>query len=427
MSAMLQTVLEASETVSPVPQVFTEIEEEEHLALSGKEVDVEGGKFQLSAKKFHLTYKTHLDHALLLEKLEQACGGELKWYSIVHELGTKRVAYPHTHVAFEATKKVVSRSVTKFDFTTSEGVVIHPNIRVLATDLYVKRVWEYHEKDPVLRTVSVHCPVKAVGWLEKIRDCTSLIEAVQVAGVEPKTVACVLALMNSRDHSQVIPPIVNACSWTLAAPDDFHALFVTGGTGLGKTRWALSRFESPLLVSHLEDLKLYRPDRHDGIVFDDMSFTSLSPQVAIHLLDWEMPRTFNVKHGSVTIHAETRKIFTSNDEFYQVFPVMTDKVMAACRRRCPVIHIHGKTYDEFAERSEDAQPEEGALSFPMLDEYQGDFDSLPDMDYGIRVPEPTGKARVAGCYADTFTVGAKRVASAMHPHVLGADGLPMPL
>lgn len=311
-----------------------------------------GKKFQMCGKKFHLTYAGHLDHQQLLAFLKTAAGGKLKWYSIVWEIGTKTVDYPHTHVAFESGQKITSRSCKKFDFQPGPdalGVIlpiVHPNIRMLTTDEYVSRTWKYHEKAPIKRTVSDFCPVRSKNWMVDLQKCSSLSEACEICSVAPRTVACVQALMNARDSSQIIPDIVGQCSWTLTAPSGWKVLFLTGGTGLGKTRWALAQFNSPLLVSHLEDLKLFRQGQHDGIVFDDISFAHLTSTVGIHLLDWEMPRTLNVKHGSVTIPAETRKIFTSNSTLADTFPPATDKVYEAYERRVKVIRLTGKTFSD---------------------------------------------------------------------------------
>lgn len=96
------------------------------------------------------------------------------------------------------------------------------------------------------------------------------------------------------------------------------AIIITGPSGIGKTRYALQHFEKPLMVSHIDDLKKLT-GRHDGIVFDDMSFRHWPPQSCIHILDVEHGRSINVKYGTITIPAGMKRIFTSNNEFDNIF------------------------------------------------------------------------------------------------------------
>lgn len=251
----------------------------------------------------------------------------------------KSCNYKHTHVAFETDKKMHFRDARKFDFCS-----LHPNIKVLQTQQHVERVWKYHEKAPVLLTRSERSPVRPTNMFQQIINAPNLTEAIKIANVEIKTVADVRALRADQQTTQVIPPLLNACSFDLQAPEGFRVIFITGPTGCGKTRWALTQFDSPLLVSHLEDLKGFKQDLHDGIVFDDMSFSQMAPNVAIHLLDWELPRTLNVKFGSITLPAQTRKIFTSNESFETVFPQCTPAVMAALMRRTHIIQATGPLF-----------------------------------------------------------------------------------
>lgn len=87
---------------------------------------------------------------------------------------------------------------------------------------------------------------------------------------------------------------------------------MVGPTGVGKTSWATRVAPKPcLLVSHIDDLKKLRKD-HKCILFDDMDFRHWPDRAQIHILDWHMPRTINVKHGAVEIPASMPKIFTGN-------------------------------------------------------------------------------------------------------------------
>jgi len=110
------------------------------------------------------------------------------------------------------------------------------------------------------------------------------------------------------------------------------ATLITGSSGTGKTQFALAHFKNPLLVSHIDKLKTLTPD-HDGIVFDDMSFTHWPAESVIHLLDFECEREIHVRYGTVTIPANIRKIFTHNKKnpFYE-FDCADEQKVAIERR-----------------------------------------------------------------------------------------------
>lgn len=65
-------------------------------------------------------------------------------------------------------------------------------------------------------------------------------------------------------------------------PDSFNcplrdvtqgAIHLWGKSGTGKTQYALAHFKKPLLIRHIDDLQKLQPYvKHDGIVFDDVSF-----------------------------------------------------------------------------------------------------------------------------------------------------------
>lgn len=325
-------------------EVPTQILMSQPLGNSSSAEDAAKAKeLRICAKTFHLTYKTHIDHKKLLEHLRQVCSSEMKWWSVVWETGhSVGTPYDHTHVAFQLMKRLQTRLSNKFDL---DG--IHPNVQLLNSKEHIKHVWEYHLKDPLLLTQSEYSPVQMTSFYQSIINASCLVDAIKVAGVEVRSVMDVRAIRMDKSRLQEIPPLSNAYSWTLTAPGAWHALFLTGRTGTGKTRWALDQFEHPLLVSMLEDLKTYMPDLHDGLVFDDFSMRKLQATEVIHLLDWELPRTINVKHGSVTIPAETKKIFTSNLSFAECLPDdVNPAVMQAISRRINIIHVNGPTFNK---------------------------------------------------------------------------------
>jgi len=108
--------------------------------------------------------------------------------------------------------------------------------------------------------------------------------------------------------------------------------FLSGLSNSGKTQYALAHFKNPLFVRHIDKLKQLGPD-HDGIVFDDMSFTHWPPESVIALLDMEEESQIHVRYGTITIPAYIKKIFSSNKKniFYN-FDCDTDQIPAIERR-----------------------------------------------------------------------------------------------
>lgn len=94
---------------------------------------------------------------------------------------------------------------------------------------------------------------------------------------------------------------------------DQKAQIVWGESGVGKTMYALAHFKTPLMCSHIEDLLMLNPKKHDGIVFDDMSFTHMPRTAQIHLVDMAFTRTIHVRYGTVRLPARFPRIFTTNE------------------------------------------------------------------------------------------------------------------
>lgn len=112
------------------------------------------------------------------------------------------------------------------------------------------------------------------------------------------------------------------------------AIIFLGPSGIGKTQYAISHFDRPLVVSHIDDLKKLSP-LHDGLLFDDMIFSHWPPNACIHLCDLELSRSINVKYGTITIPKQLPRIFTSNREFRTLFSTdATEGEWNAIERRC---------------------------------------------------------------------------------------------
>lgn len=114
-------------------------------------------------------------------------------------------------------------------------------------------------------------------------------------------------------------------------PCEDNVAVILGPSGCGKTQYALAHFDNPLQVSHMDDLLDFKPEEHDGIVFDDMDFHHLPRTAQIHITDWDNKRSIHCRYRTAQIPKHTRKIFTCNE-----YPFTYDD---AIRRRIIVTEV----------------------------------------------------------------------------------------
>lgn len=103
--------------------------------------------------------------------------------------------------------------------------------------------------------------------------------------------------------------ILDIIDWSLS-------VILCGPTNIGKTQYAKTLFENPLLIRHIDKLKSFNPLYHGGIIFDDLQFTHWPETAQIHLTDTTDDADINVKHSFVTIPAGTKRVFTCNNNRY---------------------------------------------------------------------------------------------------------------
>jgi hypothetical protein len=97
-------------------------------------------------------------------------------------------------------------------------------------------------------------------------------------------------------------------------------LIITGDPEKGKTQYAKSFFNNPLVVGHIDKLKEFEPHIHDGIIFNDMNFSHWPRTSCIHLLDNEEDADINVKCSMITIPAGVKRIIVTNEKTKDIFP-----------------------------------------------------------------------------------------------------------
>lgn len=113
-----------------------------------------------------------------------------------------------------------------------------------------------------------------------------------------------------------------------------RSVIIWGQSGARKTSYVTSRFPRICMVSHMDDLLNFKPDEHDGILFDDMDFKHIPRTAQIHLVDVDFDRSIHIRYTTVTIPKHTLKIFTTNEDNGDIF--LNDP---AINRRIQKIHI----------------------------------------------------------------------------------------
>jgi len=135
------------------------------------------------------------------------------------------------------------------------------------------------------------------------------------------------------EHENAEYSLIECCNFTGLNPLEFDATchVVQGLPGCGKTQYALSHFNKPLLVSHIDTLLEYDKKYHDGIVFDDMDFKHWHRTHQIHITDWDNSRQIHCRYRTAKIPKHTMKIFVCNE-----YPFSDDD---AVRRRVTVTKV----------------------------------------------------------------------------------------
>lgn len=134
------------------------------------------------------------------------------------------------------------------------------------------------------------------------------------------------------------------------------SLVLMGEAGYGKTQYAKSFFQTPLVVRHMDKLKMFDENYHDGVVFDDMSFAKYKRENVVHIFDTEEDQDINVKNAMITLPPWVPKVFCTNrelrvykqDRFGEVLldtdksfmpPKLDQEQLDAVDRRCHIVHI----------------------------------------------------------------------------------------
>lgn len=278
--------------------------------------------FRVQGKHFFVTWPTcgiPLDDVLLQVQtiLKTA---RLKAYIIcaeLHEDGS-----PHRHAYLGTASRVDIKNCRRLDLTY-EDTVYHANIQKVKNLAAAK---QYLKKDGDFIT-NVEESIEWSDILEQAQEGDLEAAFNAAMSLDPRAIAMngdrirsnlsSLATHDAPEHKEYIfRPIPRIEEWQ----KDQHACWILGPSGTGKTEYAKSMFDHPLVVRHIDALKNFKPGHHDVIIFDDMSFLHWPRTSCIHIVDLANPSDINVKYGTVRLPAGLPRIFTSNVQIWPKDP-----------------------------------------------------------------------------------------------------------
>lgn len=275
-------------------------------------------KFQLSAKNLFLTYpQCPATKQFILDYMHEIF--DIDKYIVAQE--THEDGNSHLHVHLKLVKRKCIKNCRYADIEY-EDKVYHPNMQAVRNPIAVRK---YVTKDKNYIHNYDKSPVQLDTWSEAIdlaknnqaQDAINLVlqnepklYALQGHNIELNLRQLETANANKNESFTFIS-IPSVDRWFTRYKSK-RALWLVGKPGLGKTEYAKSLFDNPLLVSHMDKLKQFKRGIHDAIIFDDMSFRHWPREPAIHIVDLGNDRDINVKCSMVTIPASTPRIFTSN-------------------------------------------------------------------------------------------------------------------
>lgn len=347
----------------------------DEIEKTGKVYNTSGKNFRLQSKGIHLVYKTWINKESIKEWYEEKLGLNIEFFLAAHEEGDANnnkiklrkdfTPYKHTHVFIILEEAPNIKNARFFDIWYEDDVENKVIEEIYGLDdeeernLLGESFWDknnnfYGKNNPIHPYIQGNITSKTSkanmiaylskedkenakykrSWEEKLAQLKDINSGLKLEDVrKQKDFVDVLALRELPLKSVMDLHIAfNAKKtykdeglykkedFTIELPKEFRCLFICGPSQIGKTQLALCQFEHPLQVSHMDDLKNFKPEFHDGIVFDDMDFHLKDRSSCIHLVDWDCNRSINVKGTVATIPKNTRKIFTSNESFEKYWP-----------------------------------------------------------------------------------------------------------
>lgn len=319
-----------SESTKPAKESITTTGTLDELAITQEEQPPPNKKIRCRGTKLFLTYSqcnTGTKEELLRHLQELI---EVKHYIICKE--THANGGKHFHCYLELMKRCDIQNPKFFDWHQ------HPKFEKVK---HTGKVMNYVKKDgDYITDLNFDLHTVAVRLAEQGRVNNALLHIIKG---DP---SCVHKLEQYEKGFKIIARL-NKKTVPKFRPEDFHqipfkwdrqneCLIITGESGIGKTQWARTvLFKNPLLVRHIDKLKVLDPYVHDGIIFDDMSFTHWPRESCIHLLDLDEESQINVKCTMAIIPPGFPRVFTTNREAPTIWPCYD----RAITRRLSVLRI----------------------------------------------------------------------------------------
>lgn len=258
--------------------------------------------FRIQAKNFSLTYpQCPLESIDLMKKLQEFSPAYILIGREKHEDGNWHL---HAFIHFAVRKNIKDNKF--FDFAGH-----HPNIQATKkVDNWIQYVkkegsWIEHGNPPSRKKTEI--TLSEVDDKELFDYCIN------------NRVGYGYYQEEKRRRSNVSIDITEESSGTMnlfllaLQYDSSQTTVIIGASGIGKTTWAIKHATKPsIIISHIDDLKLFKPAYHKSIIFDDMSFIQWPLQSQIHIVDRHQPRSIHVRYGVAKLPANTEKIFTCN-------------------------------------------------------------------------------------------------------------------
>ena len=312
------------------------------------------------------TYVGHHDKRAMLECMRGATTTPLgPWAGCWEE-----VSHKHTHWVQCFNGRLGLRGCRKFDLypdtndgTGLPGTAIHPNVKKLnwvqceqvmlgylagwkhdisvGKKVYKEPIWYEAFLPPLFEFRRAK--------MEAMLAAPTLKEACLAIEVMPTSVMACKAL---RDDEASVPKRVKHLFSRdsfkpLACGNNWHTLHLWGGTGLGKTKLAISLFHNPLMVKPFSNVggleyirKNYNERLHDGIILDEANLSFMSREEVIGLFDRDDDFVVNVRFTSFVL-PPCRKVLVSNEHPIKSYPVDPS---GAVQRRVTVLEVKERTW-----------------------------------------------------------------------------------
>ena len=333
-------------------------------ATSAASLTLPDDGFRWRARAWHLTYRGHVPHEVLLALLRSATSINTLGTSVVHESSDAEAPYEHTHFAWLWERAPNLHGARLMDVEL-DGSIVHPHAVHKKSLHWLQHVFSRyhhgHKATPAGKPVFV-APV-AGPWQElppgfewndailtEVSEASDLIEGAQLAGVGVRSLHDVLLLQQAKRPRRFEHNFSRGSFLPLTLPEAFTTralgtLHIWGTVRLGKSEWALSQFENPLYVTERNDLLDFREGWHDGIVIDKLTPCERPPggftlAECERLTDFTLPASIKCLYRTARIPRGVRKIVVSNVR--DVWPADPEGQLVG--RRVAQLHIGGRLY-----------------------------------------------------------------------------------